>query len=54
MGGYDKNDLVVLPVGTTGNGSNAVQGGTATTTVKGDPPTSLVTEGASSGTKHIM
>ena len=37
MGGYDKNDLVVLPVGTTGNGSNAVQGGTATTTVKGEP-----------------
>lgn len=37
MGGYDKNDLVVLPVGTSGNGSNAVHGGTATTTVKGEP-----------------
>lgn len=37
MGGYAKNDLVVLPVGTTGTGANAVQGGTATTTAAGAP-----------------
>ncbi|MGE4449488.1 MAG: TonB-dependent receptor [Azospira sp.] len=35
MAGFAGSDLVVLPVGTTGSGANAVQGGRATTTVDG-------------------
>lgn len=35
MAGFAGSDLVVLPVGTTGTGANAVQGGRATTTVDG-------------------
>lgn len=37
MAGYAKNDLVVVPVGTTGTGATAVQGGQRTTTVTGAP-----------------
>ncbi len=37
MSGFAKNDLVVLPVGTTGTGANAVQGGIPTTTTTGAP-----------------
>jgi iron complex outermembrane receptor protein len=37
MAGFAKGDLVVLPVGTTGTGANAVQGGKATTTTTGAP-----------------
>jgi len=37
MAGFAKSDKVVLPVGTSGTGSNAVQGGQATTTVTGAP-----------------
>lgn len=37
MAGFAKSDPVVLPVGTTGTGANAVQGGQATTTVSGAP-----------------
>lgn len=54
MSGYAKNELLVLPVGTTGNGANAVQGGSATTTTAGAPAYLVGDKGAiSSEARYI-